>query len=128
MGRVVAAWTRATSNGSGRRVVISHPAAAFCIQLPMFETTVATQSTAKIAWRNGLHAEPCTSAVPGKRSSVFISPSEIELDTDIVAVMPASAADGAADPKIHGFDGARQMVVECIDSANLSISASPAPR
>ena len=63
MGKVVAAWTRATSNGSGRRLVISHPAAAFCIQLPMLETTVAAQSTAKIAWRNGLQAEPCTSAV-----------------------------------------------------------------
>ena len=62
MGRVVAAWTRATSNGSGRRVVISHPAAAFCIQLPMLETTVAAQSIAKIPWRNGLHAEPPASA------------------------------------------------------------------
>src|SRR5215468_5174104 len=41
--------------------------------------------------------------------------------------MPAGTADGAADPKIHGFYGARQMVVECIDGANLSISASPAP-
>src|SRR5215472_12776911 len=41
--------------------------------------------------------------------------------------MPAGAADGAADPKIHGFYGAREMVVECIDGANLCISASPAP-
>src|SRR6516162_2444309 len=72
--------------------------------------------------------EPCRSAVSGERSSIFISPSEIKLDTDIVAVMPTGAADGAADPKIHGFDGARYMVVECIDGANLSISASPAPR
>src|SRR6516162_5598186 len=71
--------------------------------------------------------EPCRSAVSGERSSIFISPSEIKLDTDIVAVMSTGAADGAADPKIHGFDGARQMVVECIDRANLSISASPAP-
>jgi hypothetical protein len=77
------------------------------LQLPMLETTVATQSTAKIAWRNGLHAEPSPSAVPGECSLVFISPSEIELDTDIVAVMPAGAADGVADPKIHSFDGAR---------------------
>jgi hypothetical protein len=44
-------------------VVISHPAAAFCIQLPMLERTVAAQSTVKIVWRNGLHAEPPTSAV-----------------------------------------------------------------
>src|ERR1700751_3898611 len=125
MGKVVAAWTRATSNGSGRRLVISHAAAAFCIQLPMLETTVAVQSTAKIAWRNGLHAEPSRSAVPGERSSGFISPSEIELEPDIVAFMPAGAADGAADPKMHGFDGARQMAIECIVSANLFISASP---
>ena len=50
--------------------------------------------------------EPCRSAVSGERSSIFISPSEIELDTDIVAVMPAGLAYGAADPKMHGFDGA----------------------
>ena len=49
MGKVVAAWTSATSNGSGRRLVISHAAAAFCIQLPTLETTVAAQSTEKIA-------------------------------------------------------------------------------
>jgi hypothetical protein len=36
--------------------------------------------------------EPSPSAVPGERSSV----SSHHLDTDIVVVMPASAADGAA--------------------------------
>jgi hypothetical protein len=29
----------------------------------MLERTVAAQSTVKIVWRNGLHAEPPTSAV-----------------------------------------------------------------
>src|ERR1700680_2957897 len=41
-------------NGSGSRPVISQPAAAFCIQVPIFETIVATQSTVKVGWRNGL--------------------------------------------------------------------------
>ena len=47
MGKVVAARTRTTLSGSGLRVVISQPAAALCIQLPILETTVATQSTVK---------------------------------------------------------------------------------
>jgi hypothetical protein len=47
MGKVVAARTRTTLSGSGLRVVISQPAAALCIQLPILERTVATQSTVK---------------------------------------------------------------------------------
>ena len=47
MGKVVAAWTRATAKGFRRRLVISQPAAALCIQLPILDRTVATQSTVK---------------------------------------------------------------------------------
>ena len=44
---VVAAWTSATMNGDGASEVISQPAPTSCIQVPMFETTVAVQSTVK---------------------------------------------------------------------------------
>ena len=44
-------------NGSGSRLVISQPAAAFCIQVPILATTVAIQSTVKVGWRNGLSDE-----------------------------------------------------------------------
>ena len=44
----VATWTSETMNGSESRPVISQPAAAFCIQVPIFETTVASQSTVKV--------------------------------------------------------------------------------
>ena len=88
------------------RLVINHPAAAFCIQLPILDSTVASQSTVKTVLQNGLHAEPSASAVLGECPLVFISPSEVELDTDIVTVMPAGAADGASDSKIHGLYGA----------------------
>ena len=47
MGKVVATWTRATSKGFGLRLVISQPAAALCIQLPILDRTVASQSTVK---------------------------------------------------------------------------------
>jgi hypothetical protein len=47
IGSEVATCTRATIKGSGLSPVISHPAAAFCIQVPMFETTVAIQRTVK---------------------------------------------------------------------------------
>jgi hypothetical protein len=45
-------------NGSGSRLVISHPDAALYIQLPTFATTVAVQTTAKAGCRNGLQGEP----------------------------------------------------------------------
>jgi hypothetical protein len=35
-------------------MVINHPAAALCIHPPMFETTVAVQTTAKAVCLNGL--------------------------------------------------------------------------
>ena len=37
--------------------VISHAAPTFCIQVPMFETIVASQRARKTGWRNGLQAE-----------------------------------------------------------------------
>jgi hypothetical protein len=39
------------------RFVISQPEAALYIQVPMFETTVAAQMTAKARYRNGDHGE-----------------------------------------------------------------------
>ena len=47
IGSVVAPWTSATMNGDGASEVISQPAPTSCIQVPMFETTVAVQSTVK---------------------------------------------------------------------------------
>ena len=38
-------------------VVISHVAAVSCIQLPVFESTDATQRLRKSGWRSGRHAE-----------------------------------------------------------------------
>jgi hypothetical protein len=48
IGRLVATWTSETINGSALRVVISQPAAALYIQVPMFEITVAIHSTVNI--------------------------------------------------------------------------------
>jgi hypothetical protein len=44
-------------NGSALRLVISQPEAALDIQPPIFETTVAVQTTAKTVCRNGLKGE-----------------------------------------------------------------------
>src|SRR5215470_1280662 len=63
IGSVVATWTRATVSGSGSRPVISQPAAAFCSQVPMLETTVATHRMAKTLCRNGLHDDPPVAAL-----------------------------------------------------------------
>ena len=57
IGSEFATCTSATTSGSGSRLVISHPAAAFCIQVPILDTTVATHSTAKVGCRNGLSDE-----------------------------------------------------------------------
>ena len=66
IGRLVAAWTRATIRGSGASVVISQAAATSCIQVPMFDTTAANQISAKARSRSGAQAEvlarPCRSA------------------------------------------------------------------
>jgi hypothetical protein len=45
IGKVEAACTSETSIGSGFRFVINHPEAALYIQVPMLETTLATQIT-----------------------------------------------------------------------------------
>src|SRR5579859_1747597 len=57
-GRVVAACTRPTINGDIVSWVISHPAPTFCIQVPVYEITAATQSERNRGSPNGAHAEP----------------------------------------------------------------------
>jgi hypothetical protein len=44
-------------NGSGLRPVISQPAAVLYIQLPIFETIVASHSAAKLGYWNGPRRE-----------------------------------------------------------------------
>jgi hypothetical protein len=56
-------------SGLGSRLVISQPAAAFCIQVPMFDTTVADHRTAKVLCRNGLSEE---AGVSGGSVSAFL--------------------------------------------------------
>ena len=46
IGKLVATCTSETSSGSSVSSVISHAAAALYIQAPVFETTVAVQTTA----------------------------------------------------------------------------------
>ena len=53
IGKVLAACTKATINGSGSRLVISQPEAALYIQPPTLETSVAVHITANAGWRNG---------------------------------------------------------------------------
>jgi hypothetical protein len=48
IGNIIAACTIATIAGDGASVVISHPAAKSCIQVPMLEMSVAVHSTAKV--------------------------------------------------------------------------------
>jgi hypothetical protein len=43
----------ATMKGLESRLVMSHPEAAEDIHPPMFETTVASQMTVNVRWRNG---------------------------------------------------------------------------
>jgi len=47
----------ATMSGDDVNEVISHPAPASCIQVPMFEATEAIQRARKSGWRNGLQAD-----------------------------------------------------------------------
>ena len=56
-GSVVAAWTSETRRGEGASSVISHAAAASCIQVPMLEATSAIQRLRNSGRRSGLHAE-----------------------------------------------------------------------
>src|SRR5947209_12131509 len=57
IGRLVAAWTRATSVGEGVSVVISHDAPTFWNQVPTLEATLAIHSQRNTAWRSGLQVE-----------------------------------------------------------------------
>jgi hypothetical protein len=70
--RVVATWTIETMNGSGLRLVISQPDAALYIQLPIFETTVAIQSTVNVACRKGLQGELRGAADAAARGSLSL--------------------------------------------------------
>src|ERR1700674_279377 len=69
-GRVVAACTRPTINGDMVSWVINHPAPTFCIQVPVYEITAATQSERKSGSRNGAHAEPF--AVVGRLGGIDV--------------------------------------------------------
>ena len=46
-GRLVAVCTSATSSGDGAKVVISHAAPTFCIQVPMLDTSVGDPQPAE---------------------------------------------------------------------------------
>src|SRR5262249_52560154 len=65
IGTLVATWTRETTRGSGVSVVISQPAAALYIQVPMFATTVAIHRTENVACRNGLHGDAACGTAAG---------------------------------------------------------------
>src|SRR6266404_5628144 len=62
-GSVVAAWTSETRRGEGASSVISHAAAASCIQVPMLDATSAIQRLRKRGRRSGLQAEAGGGAV-----------------------------------------------------------------
>src|SRR5580692_480790 len=57
-GSVDAACTRPTINGDIVSCVISQPAPTFCIQVPVYEITAATQSERKSGSPSGAQAEP----------------------------------------------------------------------
>src|SRR5580692_7095873 len=57
IGRLFATCTIETMNGLGSRLVMSQPEATLYIQPPMFEITVAAQTTANTLWRNGAQAD-----------------------------------------------------------------------
>ena len=84
MGKALAACTSATMRGSGASVVISHPAAVFCIQTPTFATRVAVHTTAKARRRNGLNDDTGDN-INGRSSLLVGSP-------------PPGAAFGLVDP------------------------------
>jgi len=58
IGKVVAACTSETMAGDGARLVISQPAPTSCIQVPIFDTSVATQSSAKARCPKGAQGDP----------------------------------------------------------------------
>src|SRR5260370_11191977 len=56
-GRLVAAWTSATSVVEVVKDVIIQEAPTFCSQVPMLEATVAIHSQRNRDWRSGLQGE-----------------------------------------------------------------------
>jgi hypothetical protein len=56
-GKLVAAWTNATTVGDGVSSVISHAAPTFCIQVPMLDVTEAIQRARNRGCRSGVQAE-----------------------------------------------------------------------
>src|SRR5882724_3829887 len=81
MGRLVTAWTSATSKALALIVAISHEAPTFCSQVPMFEATLAIHSQRKRRLASGRQGERggagAASAASGASSvgvAVAISP------------------------------------------------------
>src|SRR5207244_12124694 len=54
-----------------------------------------------------------------------MSPTVLELDAEIVAGVSTSADDRVANVKMHGFDGARKMVVKRVIDAKLTVGSGP---
>ena len=57
MGRLVAAWTKATCDGLELSVAINHEAPTLCSQVPMFEATLAIHSQRKTRFESGRQGE-----------------------------------------------------------------------
>jgi len=53
IGSVLRTWIIETRKGSGESVVISHPSATWCIQLPRLEIKVASQRARKTRFWKG---------------------------------------------------------------------------
>jgi len=75
--------------------VISHPAPASCIQVPMFEATDAIQSARKSGRRNGLQADAL--ALCGRRIAAIL---ESAWAKAIVKVEPNASHNAAAGLQI----------------------------
>ena len=61
IGRLEAVWISETISGDGDNEVISHDAPTFCIQVPTFEASEASQIARKTAWPSGVHIDSCRS-------------------------------------------------------------------
>ncbi len=79
----------ATMKGDVVSEVISQPAPASCIQVPMFEVTDAIQSARKIGSRNGLQADLLT--VCGRRVAVVLESGCSKAMPDFIDAAPARA-------------------------------------
>jgi hypothetical protein len=69
--------------GDGVNEVISQPAPASCIQVPMFEQTEAIHRARKSLWRSGLHTD-----APGMADAGVSAASETIRVKSIGAFMP----------------------------------------